>query len=99
MSRDKYGLNSEDIDGLLFGQRCQCPICDKLLIEGKRVIDHDHKSGEVRGILCYRCNQALGIFKDNIQFLENAIKYLKPFILKIKRRSFKDPKESWERRE
>lgn len=73
--KNKYGLTLEDIDSLLFSQRCQCSICSKPLVEGKRVIDHDHESGEVRGILCYPCNQALGLLKDNIQSLENAIRY------------------------
>ncbi len=40
------------------------------------IIDHDHETGEVRGLLCPNCNRALGLFKDSIEFLENAKKYL-----------------------
>lgn len=40
-------------------------------------IDHDHKTGKVRGLLCSRCNIGLGHFMDNIEFLLKAIRYLK----------------------
>lgn len=40
-------------------------------------IDHDHSTGEVRGLLCDCCNKGLGYFKDNTDFMEKAIKYLK----------------------
>ena len=39
-------------------------------------IDHCHKTKKVRGILCARCNLALGLFGDQIKYLENAISYL-----------------------
>ena len=42
----------------------------------KLVVDHDHETGAVRGILCHNCNRALGLFKDNVSFLQTAIKYL-----------------------
>lgn len=41
------------------------------------VIDHCHASGKFRGLLCYRCNLALGQFGDDISVLENAVNYLK----------------------
>ena len=41
------------------------------------LVDHCHTSNEVRGILCLKCNMALGNFKDSIENLQNAIKYLK----------------------
>jgi len=39
-------------------------------------IDHDHNSGEIRGLLCHKCNTALGLFQDNVDFLKIAIVYL-----------------------
>lgn len=39
--------------------------------------DHDHKTGEWRGLLCSRCNQAIGMFSDNVHLLQSAIEYLK----------------------
>jgi len=43
----------------------------------KLCIDHDHTTGEVRGLLCSNCNNGLGRFMDNVEFLLKAIKYLK----------------------
>jgi hypothetical protein len=42
-------------------------------------VDHDHETKDVRGILCRRCNLALGQFRDNVELLENAVKYLKKY--------------------
>ena len=52
-----------------------CPICDKET--RKVVLDHNHSTGEFRGWLCNDCNNALGKFNDDIDFLKKAIKYLK----------------------
>ena len=62
-----------------------CPICQKAEEEctgkgGKKArtwcLDHDHNTGSMRGWLCHECNRALGNFKDNIEILERALKYL-----------------------
>jgi len=42
-------------------------------------IDHNHETGEIRGLLCNNCNRGLGGFLDNIESLYNAIEYLKKF--------------------
>ena len=39
-------------------------------------MDHCHKTKKIRGLLCHTCNSGLGMFKDNIEYLKNAIKYL-----------------------
>ena len=41
------------------------------------VVDHDHDTGKIRGIICNPCNIQLGAFKDSIEELEEAIKYLR----------------------
>lgn len=51
-----------------------CAICGRS--GGKHEVDHDHKTGKVRGILCSRCNNGLGQFLDNITLLKKAITYL-----------------------
>ena len=61
---------------MLVAQNYQCLICDIPLLT--RVdVDHDHLTGQVRGLLCVSCNGGLGIFKDSIERLERAIQYLK----------------------
>lgn len=50
-----------------------CPICK---LEAKMVFDHNHITNEPRGMICRACNTGLGMFKDDIGFLSNAIAYL-----------------------
>lgn len=50
-----------------------CAICGS---EEKLVVDHDHKTGKVRAMLCNHCNRGLGHFRDNPATLQNAIEYL-----------------------
>ena len=57
----------------------ECPICKKRTIPGltsKVVLDHDHITGKPRAWICDSCNTGLGRFKDDIQTIQNAIKYL-----------------------
>ena len=76
----KYGVTKEWYD--LEIQK-GCAICGTYLNESSSIkrerghIDHCHTTGKVRGVLCDLCNKGLGQFKDNIDNLENAIKYLK----------------------
>lgn len=54
-------------------QRGVCAIC----LTGKPVhVDHDHRTGRVRGVLCFSCNGGLGQFRDPVDALEPAIDYL-----------------------
>lgn len=71
--RQRYGIGVDDFDALLTEQGMLCPICLKRRAEH---VDHDHKTGKVRGILCERCNGGLGQFKENIETIRNAIEYL-----------------------
>ena len=82
----QYGLTIEEYEQMEDYQNHCCKICGKHeSLNGKDrkgnrkrlSIDHDHTTGQVRGLLCSFCNLSLGGFKDNIETLENAIKYLK----------------------
>lgn len=70
----KYNITIEEYDNLFLQQDGKCKICgqDHKVLN----IDHCHVSGRVRGLLCWKCNIALGYFKDNVTNLINAIKYL-----------------------
>lgn len=63
---------------LMREQKGLCAICETPQDAAKRrfAIDHCHKSGKVRGILCSNCNSALGMFKDSIPMMKRAITYL-----------------------
>jgi len=71
----KYGITKEQFDELFKNQEGKCPIC-KTELKEEIHIDHDHLTGQVRGVLCGKCNKGLGQFNDNIESLTNAIKYL-----------------------
>lgn len=82
MSRKrKYGMTEAQYLTLVASVNGRCCICgetpkpDKL---GRTLaVDHDHKSGQVRGLLCRSCNTGLGLFKDSEDLLLAAISYLK----------------------
>lgn len=70
----KYSLSNEELDLLQNFKNGKCHICE--IEEGKH-IDHDHFIGKVRGMLCLKCNTALGNFKDDPTLLQKAIDYIK----------------------
>ena len=69
----KYGLTLEDFDALLASQDGGCAICGKLDVDH---VDHDHHTGRVRRILCFRCNVAIGQMDDEPERLLAAASYL-----------------------
>lgn len=71
----KYGLTVEELGELLENSNGVCTICGRLPNKWL-VIDHCHNTNIVRGILCEKCNQSLGLMDDNIEYLKNAINYL-----------------------
>jgi hypothetical protein len=73
----KYKIDLSQVFELKRKQNHCCAICKKDLEAGKKThVDHDHFTLKVRGILCSNCNLGLGMFKDNPEYLENAITYL-----------------------
>ena len=77
----RYGITIQEVDKLIRKQHGLCKICNrKLLSKGlsarSQTIDHDHKTGKVRGILCRNCNNVLGNAFDKSAILKNAAKYL-----------------------
>jgi len=78
--RSKFGIGLKEVSDLLDIQRGCCAICKDSLVypnSTKRyAIDHNHKTGKVRGLLCSDCNTALGKFRDNPDIVYNAFEYL-----------------------
>jgi hypothetical protein len=73
-----YGMTLDEYDQMLAAQSNGCAICGKSPEEnGKRLaVDHNHNTGEVRGLLCQGCNTALGLLNDNPATLRLATSYL-----------------------
>ncbi len=70
--KHKYNLSPEKYEEMVQATP-HCPICGS---EEPLVVDHDHSTSEVRGLICNSCNLVLGWAKDNTEILENAIAYL-----------------------
>mgnify|MGYP001612685598 FL=1 len=71
--RQKYGINLATKQALAIQQDNKCLICGH---ETRLVIDHNHTTKQVRGLLCSLCNWGLGNFRDNPTILQKAIDYL-----------------------
>ena len=78
-----YGITLDEYNKLLSKQNNKCAICN-IDNNGKYrnkarafAVDHCHSTNKIRGLLCSDCNTGIGLLKDNINFLESAIKYLK----------------------
>jgi len=70
----KYGMSIEDFKALKRKQGSRCALCGT---KGKRlVVDHDHATDKVRGLLCYACNSGLGLLGDTISAIRAALDYL-----------------------
>ena len=81
--RRSYGITLTEYERLLEKQHHRCAICggegflmDKNRHRIKLVVDHNHSTGEVRGLLCHNCNRALGLLHDDENSLRKALSYL-----------------------
>jgi hypothetical protein len=73
----KYGLSLEQYDAMLAAQGGVCAICHLPRPDERRLhVDHDHETGEIRGLLCFSCNNALGDFRDSLELFRAAAEYL-----------------------
>lgn len=76
-----HGLTLIEYENMVQNQKGRCAICGE--VPSKRlVVDHDHRTGKIRKLLCDYCNIGLGHVKDNIEILENMIEYLKQYDVK-----------------
>lgn len=76
----RYGIDIEFYEHLLHEQYGKCAICNNTLgtNDGHRLaVDHNHTTGRVRGLLCKVCNNAIGLFRENPEYFNRALQYLK----------------------
>jgi hypothetical protein len=73
-----YDITIEQYNQMFNVQEGKCAICGRHQNELKQPlhVDHNHITGEVRGLLCYNCNPMLGYAKSNVNILKKAIEYL-----------------------
>ena len=85
--KSRYGITQDDYNRMLYEQKGTCSICknpeirttigsDGTARTSQLCVDHCHKTGKVRGLLCYKCNSAIGFLGDSIETLAEAILYL-----------------------
>ncbi|HEC62410.1 MAG TPA: hypothetical protein ENI27_09215 [bacterium] len=78
-----FNITLEQYNAMLHYQNGKCAICEcseTHTCNGKikRLgVDHDHKSGKIRGLLCHKCNRALGLFQDNPELMKKAAAYVR----------------------
>lgn len=76
----KYNITLTDYEALLDKQGGLCAICRTDTRDSRErdmPVDHDHATGQVRGILCDRCNRTIGLFQDDPEIIARAVTYLK----------------------
>lgn len=76
--KTKYGITLEEYNRMFNEQQGCCAICNTHQSDLTKAlsVDHNHDTGEVRGLLCNRCNVALGYMNDDAKLLLNASQYL-----------------------
>ena len=74
--KKKYGLEKEDYESIFNKQNSSCAICKSLLNDKNTHVDHCHSTKKVRGLLCSKCNQGIGLFNEDVENLKNAVDYL-----------------------
>ena len=75
--KERYNLSLEDWDRLYEEQGGRCAICRRQSKKGGLVVDHNHITDVVRGLLCHNCNLTLGKFEDKPEWFDMAAEYLR----------------------
>jgi len=77
--KKKYGMSLKDYDQMLASQQHGCKICgtNKPMNNSEYLcVDHCHTTGKVRGLLCSKCNSAIGLFDEDTNRMRLAMQYL-----------------------
>lgn len=76
LRKERYGIDDVKFQELLKTHNNSCALCF-VGPEGTLCVDHNHRTGGIRGILCWQCNAALGKLGDNLQGIMKVVRYLK----------------------
>lgn len=73
-----YGITLDEYNTMFDNQKGRCAICNthQDILRKRLVVDHDHNTNVVRGLLCDKCNRGLGHFNDDIEIITKAVEYL-----------------------
>lgn len=73
-----YGISLAIYVQIFKKQNGRCKLCNvhQSQFERRFDVDHNHKTGKIRGLLCIRCNRGIGLLKDDVKILKRAIRYL-----------------------
>ena len=74
--KSKYGISVEDYESMLAAQGGVCAVCGDVNSDRRLAVDHDHETGEVRGLLCTRCNVAIGFVREDRERISKIQEYL-----------------------
>jgi len=81
--KSRYGIDDKDFDKMVKNQNNRCLICNEEPKKEKAFqtwnlhVDHCHKTGKVRGLLCHLCNRGIGLFRERHDLLLKAFEYVK----------------------
>lgn len=74
------GVSVEAFTAIIKAQNGMCAICGNVLDGGRQThLDHNHATGQVRGVLCRGCNHGIGHFRENVEMMMSAIRYLEKY--------------------
>lgn len=80
-----YGISFAEYNVILASQNGVCAVCEReerAIWRGQKTrlaVDHDHSTGAVRGLLCQKCNRALGLLEENVRHMARLIEYIEKF--------------------
>jgi hypothetical protein len=70
-----FGITLQEREVMQRAQNDRCAICEKKFVKTP-CVDHDHKTGKVRGLLCHKCNRGIGFLGDDLGVVMSAARYL-----------------------
>lgn len=79
----EYGITLEQFEEMKLKQENKCAICkNEFKNSVDTCVDHNHDTRQVRALLCNHCNRAIGLFKESVETMKNAIEYLSHYEIK-----------------